>query len=216
MIAIGQLDRTRETAELIQRCKAGDQAAWSDMVDRFGRLVYSVARKYGLDEAACEDVFQNVFTILHRRIATISDPAKVSSWLITTTYRECWRSKNAQKQHAELTERQAATREPASEIVQQLEQQQLVREAISRLSERDRRFVSAMFLETGENDYNSLARRTGMPLGSVGPTRARCFKKLRKILLDLGFNPSAEESSPIDFPADSARACASADCVIAA
>ena len=80
----------RSDPRLIARCVDGDQAAWDDLVDRYGRLVYSIARRYGLD-ADADDVFQNVFSALFRSLDRLRDKGRLSSWLITTTHRECWR-----------------------------------------------------------------------------------------------------------------------------
>ena len=76
---------------LVLACRAGDDAAWEEMVKRYQRLVFSIPRRAGLDEAVSGDVFQHVFSTLLSKLDQIKDPSKVRSWLITTAKRETWR-----------------------------------------------------------------------------------------------------------------------------
>src|SRR5262245_61647125 len=75
--------------ELVEACRRGDPAGWDEMVDRYGRLVHSIARRQGLDDADAQDVFQQVFAIAHRRLGSLRDAARLPSWLFTTALREC-------------------------------------------------------------------------------------------------------------------------------
>ena len=61
--------------ELIRTCLRGDEAAWSKLVDRYRHLVYSVAKRYGLCDADADDVSQNVFVALFRKLGTIRNPS---------------------------------------------------------------------------------------------------------------------------------------------
>ena len=63
-----------------------------------------------------------------------------------------------------------------------LEQQQLVREALESLPERCRNLLTMLFYEKDELSYAEIARRMAMPVPSVGPTRARCLEKMKKLL----------------------------------
>ncbi|MBI5863956.1 MAG: sigma-70 family RNA polymerase sigma factor [Planctomycetes bacterium] len=76
---------------LVQACLDGSQQAWNELVDRYERLVYSVALKSRLSAADADDVFQTVFFSLHRNLPQLKDQARLSAWLITTTHRESWR-----------------------------------------------------------------------------------------------------------------------------
>ena len=76
---------------LVAACLAGDGRAWEAVVDRYGRLVYSIPRRAGLSEADADDVFQAVFVALLRALPGLRDQARLSSWLITTARRESWR-----------------------------------------------------------------------------------------------------------------------------
>ena len=103
MAVDAETQRTHESdAALVRACLAGDEDAWEELVDRYGRLVYSIPRRLGLSAVDADDVFQNVFAALFRRLADLRDQSRLTSWLITTTYRECWRAGKQVWRHAGL------------------------------------------------------------------------------------------------------------------
>ena len=77
----------RSDSCLIQACLDGEDAAWRELVDRYGRLVYSVALRYGLSAVDVDDVFQNVFTIVFNQLAQLRNQKLLAAWLITITWR---------------------------------------------------------------------------------------------------------------------------------
>lgn len=179
--------------ELIQACLVGDQLAWEELVDRYGRLVYAIPRRMGLSATDADDVFQEVFAALVRSLGSVRDQARLSAWLITTTRRECWRRgrATARARESELTEAiEDGGSGPAEEVVR-WEREQGVRQAMRRLDERCRELLTALFLDPATPSYDAIAARLGMRVGSIGPTRARCFKKLDAILRELGFEGSS-------------------------
>ena len=173
--------------ELVQACLAGDRAAWDEVVARYGRLVYAIPFRCGLDASDADDVFQNVFTILLRRLEGLRDQTRLSSWLITTTYRESWRHSREKRRGGPLDEDLVHEGAPPLEEVVRGEREQQVREALSALDDRCQALLTALFLDPDEADYATIADRLGMPIGSIGPTRARCFRKLETALAELGF-----------------------------
>src|SRR5689334_7840289 len=76
---------------LVQACRAGDATAWETLVDRYQRLVYSIARHSGLDAEQSADVFQRVFDLLVEALPRIERPALIGAWLATTARHEAWR-----------------------------------------------------------------------------------------------------------------------------
>jgi RNA polymerase sigma factor (sigma-70 family) len=193
----------RADAALVQACLEGDECAWETMVERYGRLVYSVARRCGLAAADADDVFQIVFTTLFRRLNGLRDQTRLSSWLITTTQRESWRVARADRaaRSAEDPDDIAAILDPGpspAALVIQAEREQLVRDGLARLDDRCRALLTTLFLEAEAPSYEAIGRRLGMPIGSIGPTRARCFKKLEAILIGLGLAPERAPTAPAD------------------
>jgi RNA polymerase sigma factor (sigma-70 family) len=164
------------------------------MVDRFGRLVFSVARREGLGAADAEDVFQDVFATLHRTLAGLRDESRLASWLVTTTIRAS-RHHRRRRCPAELPADRAGDGPLPEEEIASIERRQLVRQALRQLGGTGERLLTALFSGDGRPDYRKIARELGIPVGSIGPTRARCFRKLEKILRDMGIDgrePAAE------------------------
>lgn len=181
-------DPTITDAELVRRCLDADQAAWSALVDRYQRLVFSVALRSGCDRNDADDVFQVVFTTLYRRLHALRDVDRLASWLITTAQREAWRVARARRPLAELDERTEDSGPLAADVAEAADRDQRVRQAMAQLDDRCRGLLTALFLESDRADYAALAARLGMPVGSIGPTRGRCLKKLERLLAAAGID----------------------------
>jgi RNA polymerase sigma factor (sigma-70 family) len=172
-------------AELLERCKSGDERAWATLVRRFERLVYSIPYRYGLDAEAAEDVFQQVFTALVRQLPNIRRRTALAKWFITTTGRICgrWIEQNRRLSAAPADIEAPAV--PTPEVVARWESQHLLRRALGRLGGRCRELIEGMYSSTGPVSYEELARKLGIPVGSIGPTRARCLEKLLEQMEEL-------------------------------
>jgi len=202
----GLRKRYRSDPALVRACLAGRPEAWRELIDRYGRLVHSIPRRYGWSEADADDVFQIVFAILYRKLDTIRDQRQLSSWLISTTHRECYRIGKRTRRYAQLDRTVPDTAAPSDEQVAVWERQHLVREALRRLGGRCAELLTALFLAPGRPDYQAIAEQLGMKVGSIGPTRSRCFEKLQKILIEMGIDlapegradePGPESSRPL-------------------
>jgi RNA polymerase sigma factor (sigma-70 family) len=175
----------RSDPKLIEACLQGDRAAWDELVRRYARLVWSVGRRSGLSAADADDVHQIVFATLVRRLHDLRDRERLSSSLITTTSRECRRLLSRERGRAQADG--AGGNAPASpEFGRDEEERQLVRDATDRLDARCRDLLTALFTAAGEPHYPEIAERLGIPIGSIGPTRARCLAKLEALLRAAG------------------------------
>ncbi len=185
-------------AEIIEACLGGDQSAWAELIDRYGRLVYSIPRRYRFSDADADDVFQSVFATLHQKMGTIRDRERLAAWLSRTTHRECYRLDRRSGSSAGLDDCVADAVEPAGEQAERWERQHLVRQALRRLGGPCEELLSLLFLSPGPPSYEAVARRLGIKPGSIGPTRSRCFAKLEKILREMGVEPAAgSEARPV-------------------
>ena len=183
----------REDRELITACLEGDHGAWEALIVRYQRLIYSIPVRARLSSDDAADIFQSVCLKLYEKLSTLRDYEKISSWLITTTTREVWRASARNRRDnvfavAENDDQRdvlgeiAATAPLADEQREALEQQQIVRQSVDALPERCRNLLTLLFYEKDELSYADIARRMKMPIPSVGPTRARCLDKLKKLL----------------------------------
>ncbi len=177
--------------DLVRRCLDGDRAAWSALLARYGDLVHSVCRGAGLDEAAGADVFQDVCVLLWKRLPRLRRTDRLLPWLATTTRRAAWRAKRrgkarAARQRAVARPERAADASPEAAL-RTIEEEQAVRQAFASLGESCRRLLKALYFEGRTPSYAEVARRLGIPKGSIGPTRQRCLEGLRRELILLGF-----------------------------
>lgn len=175
-----------DSRTLIDRCLQGEAAAWRLFVERYTRLVWSIVRRHRLGEADAEDVHQAVFTIAVTRLERLRDAEQVAAWLATTTRRECWRVMRRRRPTATVGDDAVATL-PDDEATPEedrvsIEERQIVREGLEELGGRCRELLEALFSAPGEPSYPQISARLGMPLGSIGPTRARCLRRLSEIL----------------------------------
>jgi RNA polymerase sigma factor (sigma-70 family) len=199
----GSLDPT-EDAHLVERCLAGDGRAWEALVRRHERLVYAVARRYRLSEPDLGDVFQDVFTALVKGLPRLRDGRALCRWLVSTTDRIARTTALRGRRESARTVQNPAVAENIAEdspaivaTLETLEEQALIRLALSSLPTGCRRLLIALYYEDPTPAYSQLARRWGVPIGSLGPTRARCIERLRRILKGLtasGDRISAEGS----------------------
>ena len=192
-LGLGDELAQRDDRELIIACLDGDSSAWEALIARYQRLIYSIPMKSRLMPDDAADVFQSVCLKLYEKLSTLRDHERVSSWLITTTTREVWRVAARNRRDAppagadneedtDVLSRIAATGPLADEQRESLEQQQAVRQAVEALPERCRNLVTMLFYEKDDLSYADIARKMNMPVPSVGPTRARCLEKLKKLL----------------------------------
>ena len=177
-------------AELVTRSVAGDERAWRELVDRYKRLVFSIPRRYRFPDDQCDDVFQNVFANLLRHLAQLRDVESLPKWMITTTHRECWRlSRTTQAARGVgKTSPDSSLVDPAAppdQLAESWERQHAVDQALRTLGGRCEQLLRAIFLDPSRPSYNEISARLGMPLGSIGPVRARCLAKLSELLPDL-------------------------------
>jgi RNA polymerase sigma factor (sigma-70 family) len=179
-------------AELVQRCKSGSGPAWTLLVRRFQRIVYTVPRRAGLSEDAAADVFQFTFASLYERIGRIEQPQAIQAWLVTTAKRESLRLLQAAARFRPAPVARNDDGEPLDpldhvpdaaplppEQIEALQLQDRVRRAVKGLDSRTRTMIDLMYLQDPPLANREIAERLGLAEGSIGPYRARCLEKLR-------------------------------------
>jgi RNA polymerase sigma factor (sigma-70 family) len=171
-------------AELLAAAGAGDAQAWSSLVDRYHRLVWSVVRSFRLDASAAADVVQTVWLRLVENWDRIRDPDKLASWLATTARNESLRSlKHLSRQTP--TEFELDVRDPTvGDLDERLVEREVERSALAAFNElgADCRRLLRLLCADPPLDYDAIAEIIGRPVGSIGPTRGRCLDQLRRIM----------------------------------
>jgi RNA polymerase sigma factor (sigma-70 family) len=170
-----------DDGDLIARCRAGDQRSWAALVERYGRLVYSVPSRLKLPAEGCDDVFQEVFVTVLRTLPTLRDQKSLPKWLMTIAYHASCRWTRRMRPAAVADDPRLPDR-PAEDDLIRWERQELVRRALERLGGNCERLLWALFRRPEAGGYQEVAAQLGMPIGSIGPTRNRCLRKLMDIL----------------------------------
>ena len=172
--------------ELLKRAIAGNQGAWNDLVDRFGQMVWSVARSFRLDEATAKDVAQTVWMKLIENADRLDDPEKLPGWLATTTRREAIRiSKMRDRMIPTEFEYDVEDEAPSLEtLLVEKEEHQLVLLAFRKLSEGCQQLLRLLTVEPALS-YEEISEATGRPIGSLGPTRSRCIERLKTAMVGI-------------------------------
>ena len=181
----------REDADLIRRCRDGDQAAWESLVDRYQRLIVTIPRRAGLSDEQATDVFQEVFLTLFEKIDAIEQPERIRSWIVTTAKYKTWALvRGAKGLYSPATDAEmememaniADTSALADDVLIELEEQHMIRTALAKLEDRCRQILSMIYLSEPAASYVEVAAAIGVGEKSISPLRSRCLKKLKDIL----------------------------------
>ncbi len=174
--------RCDEVSRLTSRAAAGDGAAWSELITRYSRLLWAIAAQHRLNPPDAADVFQTTWLRLVEHIDRIADPERVGAWLATTARRECLRViQSAGRQVPmgdDFPELVAPAADPGAELLR-AERDAELRQAMSCLRERDERLLLLLAADAAPG-YAEIAATLGMPIGSIGPTRARSLERVRR------------------------------------
>ena len=178
--------------ELLISCRRGDESSWQALVDRYQRLIYAIPRRAVLNEDLASEVFQEVFVTLFEKMNEINEPDRLHAWLVTTARRKTWRlvSKERASHSTNAGDGDAGDEALAvvdnallpDETLVRLEEQHRIRTALTDLDPRCRQILTMLYYQAEPPPYSDVATAMGMPEGSIGPTRARCLKKLLKLL----------------------------------
>jgi RNA polymerase sigma factor (sigma-70 family) len=169
--------------ELVAAALAGERSAWNSIVDRFDPLVLSIVRKYRLSQADGEDVRQTVWLRLVENLKKLRDPQALPGWISTTTKNEAVRTLVARRRLEPVdpdvqTGLTATDEADVDEKIILLERRRAVRLSLVELSAERRALMLMLFAESRVS-YQRVGGQLGIPVGSIGPTRARCLNQLK-------------------------------------
>lgn len=181
--------RARSPESLVKACQAGDAEAWDLFLERFGRLIWSVALRLGTSHTEAEEVFQRSWVAIVEGIARLEKPESVHSWVAGIVRHQAYQYFDEQRRlrrFSPLSEHIESPPETTREAeVEQallnLEVASVMHRALAELDRRCRRLLSMLFLEDPRPSYDEVSERTGLAIGSIGPIRARCLNRLRVV-----------------------------------
>ena len=161
---------------LVKECRAGNEEAWSLLIEKYKALIYSIPVKYQMSSQEASDVFQATCVELLKGLAELREPRALPKWLMQVAHHQCHRWKQQQQR---LVSRDADPDLPTPEtpaiaetLIQQTQEEQILRDAMASLSPQCRRLVELLFFETPARPYSEVATELGLAVGSIEIGRA--------------------------------------------
>jgi RNA polymerase sigma factor (sigma-70 family) len=169
---------------LVTHAARGDRDAWAEIVERYAPLVWSICTRFKLSSADTQDVGQTVWLRLVEQLGELREPAALPGWLATTTRRECFRVMTAARRSGQRRTRldealQFVDDTAIDEEILLAERNAALPEALAELPSRCQQLLS-MLLTDPPHSYAEISRALHIPIGSIGPQRARCLDRLRR------------------------------------
>jgi RNA polymerase sigma factor (sigma-70 family) len=170
--------------DLVQRVRAGDEAAWAELTERYTGLLWSLARGMRLGTEDAADAVQVTWLRLVERLDTVREPERVGGWLATTMRRECLAILRRRERTVVTDEWEAVpdTGDPLDEALLRTERDAVLWRAFRSLQSRCQMVLRVLMADPPPS-YADAADALDMPIGSLGPTRKRCLATLRRLLL---------------------------------
>jgi len=173
-------------AAVVERAIHGDRTAWEELVNLYSGLIWAVTRQFRLSDADAADVTQTTWLRLFEHVRQINDRSRVGPWLATTARRECLRTV-AQRRRVVVTDDESDLEcgdLPQPDVDSSLlagERATVVRAALSQLPPRWRD-IMALLTADPPVSYEEIAQTLLVPIGSIGPTRRRCLRRLQTLV----------------------------------
>ncbi|MGH3770289.1 MAG: RNA polymerase sigma factor [Pseudonocardiaceae bacterium] len=175
-------DTTDSAADLLLRISGGDPAAWDDIIRRYGTLVSATVRSFRLQEADSLDAMQLTWLRLAEHAHQVRFPERLGGWLVTTARNECLHILRQARRGPQVIDvepdRVADPGAGPEQRVIDVHTTRMLRTLIDELPPCRATLIRMLFTDDPRS-YADVARITGIPLGGVGPTRARTLRQLR-------------------------------------
>ena len=198
-----------EAGDLVKAAAQGDEAAWRVLVERFSSLVWAVARSFRLSTADASDVYQTVWLRFAEHLGRIQNPERVGAWLATTTRRESIRVVRSRSRALPIEDATLADLVPPDETSPELavldaEQARLETDRAKQMWRAFRDLpvrcqqLLRILMASQRPSYVEAAAALDVPVGSIGPTRARCLRQLRRLMNEVSGNDSQPHTKKRD------------------
>jgi DNA-directed RNA polymerase specialized sigma24 family protein len=179
----------RSDPELIRDSRDGNATAWHEFVDRYAPLVYTIACRFVPSRA--DAIFQSVFTLAYRELASLSNQPRLITWIITTTYRECQRSGQDTVTSSDRDTSSIDSPALSSEEISRWEHFHRVHQAFNMLCPRCQERLKARLFGapvSGYLDHDVVDTHRAAVEGKLDPTVINCLKEIEAILADIGID----------------------------
>ena len=175
-------------AALVARCRAGDDAAWALLVERFSRYVYAICSQgFRLSRHDAEDVFQDVFAKAYENLPKLRNADAVRPWLAQLTRRLCIDRLREVTREAPVEELEPVG---VDETIETLDEAMSVREGLARIGEPCADMLDRFFAR--DQSYRTIGDELQLPAGTIASRISRCLEKLKGAMEDSGALVSPE------------------------
>lgn len=169
-------------AQLVSRCRSGDDAAWAALVERFSRYVYAICSQgFRLPPHDAEDVFQDVFAKAYVQLGKLRDDNAVRPWLAQLTRRVCI-------DHLRSSHREVPVEEVEGpgldDVLDTLDEALTVRQALAAIGDPCGDMLDRFFAR--DQSYRTIGDELGLPAGTIASRISRCLEKLKAAMEDSG------------------------------
>jgi len=172
------------TGELLHAAADGDQLAWRELVHRYEPTVTGTILALGMQHADARDAAQRTWLQMVENHSKIRKPEALGGWLRTTARHECLRIIRERWRVDPLDDPDGSAFPDATVDVEQAvvdaDTVQRLRDLVITLPPRSALLLTELFRDEPPG-YAELARLTGIPIGSIGPTRGRALVLLRRL-----------------------------------
>jgi RNA polymerase sigma factor (sigma-70 family) len=192
IVGIGANLRSATVATLVEKARQSDAGAWEELVTRFGGMIAATGRRYRLTPSDVAELQQTTWLRLVENLHRIEQPERVGGWLATTARRESLQLlRRAGKYHSGADQMLANMPdkhlpEPDARPIAE-ERETVLRAGWGRLKPRCQELLSLLISDEPVG-YKDLSKLLQMPVGSIGPTRARCLEHLRRLVEEEGMS----------------------------
>jgi RNA polymerase sigma factor (sigma-70 family) len=166
-------------ALLIQSCIRGKEEAWKQLVHRYERLIYSIALRICGESDAAADVLQQVFMQVYQQLDELGNVMNLRAWLATIARRRACDYLRSTRPSEQIDGNDYPD---YSDEFRRVQDRHAIETALASLPPKSRRLIELLYMSPEAPTYEQVAGQLGMPVASVGPTRIRALKKLKKLL----------------------------------
>ncbi len=179
--------------ELVQGCLKGREEDWNALIDKYKNLIFSIPIRYGLSREEAADIFQAVCLELIQELPKVREPKALPKWLMQVTAHKCFhwkrqRGRTVSQDDEETAIPEASVPAEAELNLREVEEEQMLREAMAELPPRCRELIRMLFYEEPSRPYQQVAAHLGLATGSIGLLRQNCLARLKERLDALGFS----------------------------
>lgn len=171
-----EIEADFDDGQLLARCRAGDEFAWRVLVQRNARLVNGILHgAFRLSDADAEDAFQEVFTRVYMRLATVRDDGALAGWIAQVTRNVAldWLRRSGRERPVENVLDEGEYTEPLRDVLESL----TVREALATLPEHQQEVLERFFVR--DESYQTIGTALGIPPGTIASRISRALAALR-------------------------------------